>query len=221
MMDKFQGQFAIPKWNEDQVRIGLTGGIASGKSSVGEFLKNSMNLPILDADIYTHEILSSKSIYTDKIIQRFGKAVIAKDGGETNIINRKKLAAVIFQDKAERVWLEDTLHPIIQARIEEEINNHTKSNIIILIVPLLFEAKLTSLCNQLWVVNCSLEQQKERLMKRDNLKEEEAIQRVNSQLSLKDKVKMADVVINNAREFNSWEKEVIELISSLKKRSLI
>tara|TARA_Y100001968_G_scaffold324853_1_gene365048 strand:- start:3563 stop:4216 length:654 start_codon:yes stop_codon:yes gene_type:complete len=215
MMDKFQEQFAIPNWNDTQLRIGLTGGIASGKSSVGKFLQDSMHFPILDADVYAHDILSSNSFARDTIIQRYGNKIIKKAAKSEEIIDRKTLAKIIFENKNERLWLEGVLHPIIKMRIIKEINYRKNSPIIILIIPLLFEAKLTNLCTEVWVVNCNLNQQKERLMKRDGLSHDEADQRIKTQIKLEDKIKMADFIIDNSGELNSWEKEIKELIVKL------
>ena len=181
-MDKFQEQFAIPKLNKHQIRIGLTGGIASGKSTVAKFLEDSMQLPILDADIYSHEVLSTNLFLRDNLIERYGNQITQKKLTSEKSIDRKILAKIIFEDKEERFWLESKLHPIIKRRFLEEINTHTKSPILILVIPLLFEANFTDICTHTWLVHCRLHQQEKRLMKRDSLSKKEALQRIKSQI---------------------------------------
>ena len=214
-MDKFQEQLAIPKWNGTQIRIGLTGGIGSGKSSVGDFLKNVMHYPVLDADIYCHEILASKSLCTDMIIQRYGEKITRKEIDQQNLIDRKKLGNVIFEDKSERMWLESILHPAIKDRMVKEINDQRDSPIIILIIPLLYEVKFTDLCTQVWVVKCHEKQQEKRIMKRDKINKEQAIERIKTQLPIEEKTKIADAIIDNTKGLYSWEKQVRELIFNL------
>ncbi len=212
MMAKFQERIAIPKWNDNQRRIGLTGGIASGKSTIGNFLKTIKSHPILDADVYSHEALQYQTNSAEQIIKRYGNKITCLNKNNDLIIDRKALGKIIFQDKKEREWIESLLHPIILKKFIKEIEENKHAPILILIIPLLFEANLTSLCNEIWVINCSRKEQLKRLIKRDKISEAEASLRINCQWSLEKKLKLADVVIENSYEVNVWKNQINTLL---------
>ena len=131
-----------------QRRIGLTGGIASGKSSVGRWLVEE-GLPVLDADQYAREALAPGSQATNTVLQRYGPTVQA-DGGAA--IDRAALGRIVFQDAAERQWLEQLIHPIVRERFDHALSLHAKTPAVVLMIPLLFEAGLESLCSEIWLV---------------------------------------------------------------------
>ncbi len=195
-----------------QRRIGITGGLASGKSSVSYYLQRVKKLPILDADIYAHEALAPDSESTKAVINRYGKKIINFIEGETISINRSFLRSIIFNDKNEKKWLEDLLHPIIIQRIINEIYNLDSKPIIILVLPLLFELKLSKMCSEIWLVDCTYNQQLKRLMNRDKIKKEDAIRMLNSQIPLKQKRKISNIIINNRNNLNEWEEQVDNLL---------
>ena len=177
-----------------QRRIGLTGGIASGKSSVAALLEKR-GCPVLDADVYAREALATDTSASKAVVARYGKRV-QKDG--TSDIDRAGLAAIVFNDPNERSWLEQLVHPIVQRRFDDALRSLPDAPIVILMIPLLFEAGLEEWCSEIWVVHCTALQQKKRLMARNNYTEAEAMQRVEAQWPIDDKVHRADHVINNS-----------------------
>ena len=175
--------------------IGLTGGIATGKSTVSQYLSEKYKLPILDADIYSREAVKSGSGILKKIFQRYGSQVRWPDGS----LNRKSLGNIIFSNSDEKKWLESQIHPYVNQRFDEAIQQHNSD--LVLVIPLLFEAKLSDRVTEIWVVACSKAQQIQRIMNRNDLSEQEATQRINQQLPLSEKIAQADIVIHNDGSF--------------------
>ena len=176
-----------------QRRIGLTGGIASGKSSVAALLKKR-GCPVLDADLYAREALTPGTSASNAVVSRYGNRVI-KDG--TSEIDRAGLASIVFNDPNERSWLEQLVHPIVQRRFDDALRALPDAPIVILMIPLLFEAGLEAWCSEIWVVRCTALQQKERLMARNNYTDTEATQRIAAQWPIDLKAQRADSVIHN------------------------
>ena len=173
--------------------IGLTGGIGTGKTTVSNYLAHRYQLPVLDADIYAREAVQINSPVLSKIFERYGSGVQLPDGS----LNRKSLGSIVFSNPDERKWLEQQIHPYVRSRFQSEVSTLVDPRVL-LVVPLLFEANMTDLVTEIWVVRCSPEQQLRRMMERDRLSLEEAIARLNSQLPLKEKVTRADVVLDNS-----------------------
>ena len=173
-------------------RIGLTGGIASGKSSVGRLLA-ARGLPLLDADVYAREALAPGSPGAGAVLERYGDGVRAP-GGE---IDRAALGQIVFGDGAERRWLEQLLHPIVRSCFKAKLQELAAKPVVVLVVPLLFEAGLETLCSEVWLVDCDETQQLQRLMARDGLGEDDARARIAAQWPLARKRQLADVVLNN------------------------
>ena len=176
-----------------QRRIGLTGGIASGESSVAALLKKR-GCPVLDADVYAREALTPGTFASNAVVTRYGKRVIENGTSE---IDRAGLASIVFNDPNERSWLEQLVHPIVQRRFDDALRALPDAPIVILMIPLLFEAGLEAWCSEIWVVRCTALQQKERLMARNNYTDTEAIERIAAQWPIDIKVQRADAVINN------------------------
>ena len=176
-----------------QRRIGLTGRIASGKSSVAALLKKR-GCPVLDADLYAREALTPGTPASNAVVSRYGKRII-KDG--TSEIDRAGLASIVFNDPNERSWLEQLVHPIVQRRFDDALRALPDAPIVILMIPLLFEAGLEAWCSEIWVVRCTALQQKERLMARNNYTDTEATQRIAAQWPIDIKAQRADAVINH------------------------
>ena len=175
-----------------QRRIGLTGGIASGKSSVGRLLA-ARGLPLLDADVYAREALALGSPGAGAVLERYGDGIRAP-GGE---IDRAALGRIVFGDGAERRWLEQLLHPVVRACFKAKLQELAAEPVVVLVVPLLFEAGLETLCSEVWLVDCDETQQLQRLMARDGLGEADARARIAAQWPLARKRQLADVVLNN------------------------
>jgi dephospho-CoA kinase len=173
--------------------LGLTGGIATGKTTVANYLASAYNLPILDADIYAREAVSVGSPILLEIAQRYGKKILLADGN----LNREKLGEIIFNNQEERNWVEGLIHPYVGDRLREEIAI-SSAETLVLVVPLLFEAGMTKLVTEIWVVSCSEQQQLERLMQRNHLTLEQAQARIISQMPITEKIARADVVLDNS-----------------------
>lgn len=173
--------------------IGLTGGIATGKTTVANYLASAYNLPVFDADTYARDAVSVGSPILSAIAQRYGQEILLPDGS----LNRQMLAEIIFPQPEERYWLESLIHPYVRDRFLQNIDESSSSTIV-LVIPLLFEAQMTDLVTEIWVVSCSQSQQLQRLIARNNLTPEQAQIRINSQLPLTEKAALADVVIDNS-----------------------
>lgn len=172
--------------------IGLTGGIATGKSSVAAYLESRYKLPILDADIYARDAVKLGSVALANIAQRYGAEILLADGN----LDRQQLGNIVFNDESERVWLEGQIHPYVRDRILSAQRQLTDP-IVVAVVPLLFEAKMTDLASEIWVVVCDDEQQCQRLMQRDSISRSQAEARIASQMPLMEKANQANLVINN------------------------
>jgi dephospho-CoA kinase len=183
--------------------IGLTGGIATGKTTVANYLASAYSLPILDADIYARDAVSVGSPILQAIAQRYGEQIILPDGN----LNRQNLGEIIFHNQDERNWVESLIHPYVRERFVKEITA-VPAPTLVLVVPLLFEAQMTDLVTEIWVVSCSEEQQLQRLIQRNNLTREQAQARIHSQLSLAEKVASADVVLYNTSTQEALLKQV-------------
>lgn len=172
--------------------IGLTGGIATGKSSVTAYLASQYKLPILDADIYARDAVKPGSVALTNIAQRYGTEILSADGN----LDRKQLGNIVFNDESERAWLEGQIHPYVREQILSAQRQLTDP-VVVAVVPLLFEAKMTDLVTEIWVVVCSDKQQCQRLIKRDSISQAQAEARIASQMPLLEKANRATVVINN------------------------
>lgn len=183
--------------------IGLTGGIGTGKSAIALYLDKAYNIPILDADIYAREAVDKNSRILEAIKNRYGNVVINADGS----LNRSRLGEIIFNDPAEKQWVEQQIHPYVRHRIETELTE-INADIIVVVIPLLFEAKMQDLVTETWVVYCSWQQQLKRVMERDGLSEKEARSRINAQMPLTDKIALADIVIDNSGNIEELKQQV-------------
>lgn len=194
--------------NDGIVRIvGLTGGIATGKTAISNYLADAYGFPILDADIYAREAVRPGSPILDFIVERHGSGILLPDGN----LNRSELGNIIFCNPAERQWLEQLIHPYVRRRLIEETQScisrstllSTSTLTVVLVVPLLFEANMTDLCTEIWVVSCSPSVQLERLMQRDGLSCDRAHARINTQLPIAQKCQKADFVLDNSSTLDS------------------
>ena len=211
MIDKEQTKNFCLRWKGKQRRIGITGGIASGKTLIGNFLFQAKQWPILDADLYAHEALKPESQISKKVLLRYGDQIIQKSMENHQIINRRALAKIIFQNNIEKNWLEEIIHPFVKKRIEEDLEKFKSDAVIILIIPLLFEGNYTNICSEILYIDCSKEKQLERIQKRNNLSINEAIQRINAQLGSSLKKQFADFIITNSTDDESWKRQLNKL----------
>lgn len=186
-------------------KIGITGGIASGKSLVCSFLKD-LGIPVISADEIVRE-LQRDTFYLGKIKELFGDEVF-----EGEKLNRKKLASIIFSDENKRNLLNKLLHPPVLSEIKKRIENLKNHKIIAVEVPLLFEVGIENWFDEVWVVYIPKDLQVRRIMERDNITEEEALLRINSQIPLEDKIKKASYVIYNDKDKDYTKKQVEDRI---------
>ena len=194
---------AKQRWEGPQRRIGLTGGIASGKSSVGKYL-TTLGLPVLDADVYSRRALAHGTKAAEAVLQRYGSLVKQP----LDSINRSALGQIVFNDPKERLWLEQLVHPIVLHSFEKEIALQSQTTALVLMIPLLFEASLQAMCSEIWVVHCDPAQQLQRLCKRDGLEASAALVRIKSQWPLSEKCKRADLVLDNNSNHDVWKEQI-------------
>ena len=172
--------------------IGLTGGIATGKSTVSDYLAQQYHWPILDADIYSRAAVLPETAGLAAIVDRYGSEVLLAD----QTLNRPKLGEIIFTYATERQWLEALIHPYICQCFAQDLSEVTDTAVAV--IPLLFEANLQKMASEVWVVTCSPQQQLDRLQTRNHLTLEQAQARIKSQMPLAAKVRLADVVLDNS-----------------------
>jgi dephospho-CoA kinase len=189
----------------EQRRIGLTGGIATGKSTVGQLLAGRFGLTVLDADLYARGALAPGSPAARAVLARYGEPVAAKAGGA---IDRAALGRIVFAEPLERRWLEQLVHPLVRQRFESELQRLAHEPVVVLMVPLLFEAGLESLCSEVWLVTCRPETQLQRLVGRDGLPEHEARARIAAQWPLARKQALANRLINNDGDPEALEQQL-------------
>lgn len=192
--------------------IGLTGSIASGKSTVSAMLKKK-GYPIVDADQIARLVVEPGTIVMQKIQEVFGDEVILKNGS----LNREALGKRIFGNEKNRETLNAIMHPAIRAEMlhQKEMHLANGADIVIMDIPLLFESKLQSFVEKIIVVTVTPEIQKERLMKRNGFTEEEAMSRIQSQLPLSIKEAGADGVIDNNGTIEETEKQLNLILKKL------
>ena len=192
--------------------IGITGGIASGKSNVCRILKSEGYL-VIDADeIYTKLSLPGGLCY-QAVLAAFGSDYINKDG----TIAKKKLGQLIFHHEAARLKLNAVTHPLIQAEITRQIAL-TDEPIVFVDIPLLYEAGFTALCDRVIVVYLDRERQIKRLMERDHIDRDYALVKIGSQMDLNEKKALADYVIDSSGSFEQTQQQVKKLIKQIKEK---
>ena len=195
--------------------VGLTGGIVGGKSTVASMFRD-LGAKILDADILGHSVILPYKPAWKKIVKLFGEDILRKD----LTINREKLGKIVFADQALLKKLNEITHPEIIKLIKKEINlardkTHNQEKILIIDAALIYEAKIDRLMDKIIVVYIDEDEQIKRLIKRNNLSKDEASQRVKSQIPMKEKIKMADYVIDNNDTLDKTKKQVEKIWQEL------
>lgn len=197
--------------------IGLTGGIATGKSTISKILKDK-GYPVIDADIIAREVVEiGKPAYND-IVENFGGEILNSDKN----INREKLGSIIFKDKELRFLLNEIVHPRVYLSIKETINKYiNQGNMLIFVdIPLLIEVKdeLTDggiSFDEIWLIYATKKIQIERLRNRNNYTAEEATIRIDSQMPIGDKIKYCDRIIDNTKDLDLVIKQIENIISEI------
>lgn len=190
--------------------IGLTGSIATGKTSVSQFLR-SLNYEVIDADEISRNLLQVNGKCYDEVIATFGRKYLKNDLS----IDRLKLGKLIFNDKNAKKKLEAIIHPQV---IEESLRQieESEDEIIFLSVPLLFESKMDKLCDKIICVFVSYETQIKRLMERDKITKEEAINKINAQMPIISKLAKSDYVVDNNDTLHKTYQQVLKIIERMK-----
>jgi len=179
--------------------IGITGGIGMGKTTISNYLAEVHRLPVLDADLYARDAVTTGSALVQEIAERYGPNVLLSNGQ----LNRVRLGEIVFQCKTELLWLEKRIHPYVRDRIQAELAalDPIHYPTVVVVIPLLFEARMTDLVTEVWVVHCGRSHQVQRIQERDiqrSLTLEQIHDRINSQMPIEEKLRRADVVLENS-----------------------
>ena len=192
--------------------LGLTGGIASGKSTVAAILRR-LGASIINADELSREVVQPGQDAWNEIIKSFGSDILQED--ET--LDRRKLRKLVFDNPEARKKLEAIIHPRVRALAERRISElaASGSSIIVYEVPLLFEAQIHLWLRPVILVACNIETQRKRLLERDHLTELEAQQHLDAQMSLEEKRKLADYIIENDGALEDLEQQVRTVLQKI------
>lgn len=191
------------------IKIGITGGIATGKSTVSAYLR-SKNYCVIDADIGAREVVKKGTVGLQKLVEMFGETILLP----SKELNRPALATLIFNDEMKRQQVDRLLHPLILVWMYAQVPLNEK--IVFFDVPLLFEVKWHQKMDSVWVVSTTDSLQLERLMARNQLTEQMALQRIQSQMPLQAKEKLANVIIYNNESLTQLYQQVDEQLLKLK-----
>ena len=190
------------------MKIGLTGSIACGKSTVSQYLRQ-LGHAVVDADAISHALTAPGGKALPLLREAFGDAVFDGD-----LLNRRALGSIVFSDEGKRARLNAILHPMIISSIQEELHAlDAAGRLVFGDVPLLFECAMESMFDQVWVVSVSEDIQLERLMTRDGLSRQEALDRIRSQMPLEEKRQRADAVIDSSGSVEQTRKQIDALIA--------
>ncbi|MEC9193534.1 MAG: dephospho-CoA kinase [Pseudomonadota bacterium] len=182
--------------------VGLTGGIGSGKSAATSIFEE-LGIDVVDADLASREAVMPGSNALMKIHERFGDDILLED----KTLNRGKLREIIFDNSEEKIWLEQLLHPEIRDIIQSKLESST-SEYVILVSPLLFETDQYDFCDLTILIDTSESSQIERTSKRDEVTEDSVKKIIQTQMSRENKLKLANIVINNDNTLEDLKKNV-------------
>lgn len=187
--------------------LGLTGGIASGKSTVSFFLKNQ-GAVIIDGDVVAREVVKKNSLGLKQIIEKFGEEFITNTGE----LNRRRLGDLVFNDKDSLKKLTSITGPLIHKRVRKLIEDekNRKSRLIVLDIPLLFEGNYQQYCDNVMCVCVPEKIQIKRLMKRDHFSEQQARNRILSQMESVKRCALADILIDNSKQVEETLNQVLK-----------
>lgn len=191
--------------------IGLTGGIASGKTTVANIFQKEFGIEVVDADIVARQVVEPGSEGLAQISQHFGQSIIQPDG----CLNRAKLREIIFAQPSEKEWLNNLLHPMIRKEMLKALEN-VRSEYALLVIPLMVENNLQSLADKVIVVDVDQATQIQRTVERDNVNIEQARAILASQATREQRLAIADYVIKN----NTKNQKLLYQITELHKKFL-
>jgi len=196
--------------------VGLTGGIACGKTTVSNLFRDK-GCPIVDADQVAREVVEPGELGLSLVVERFGTSVLTVEG----TLNRRKLGQIVFSNETARGDLNDILHPLIRKRMQEKKEEALKLNppFVIMDIPLLYENQHENTVDIVIVVYVPAFVQLERLMIRDGFSMEEAKNRIASQMNIEEKKKRADFIIDNTGTFEYTKQQIEKIYSLLSKEN--
>ncbi|EAC7884497.1 dephospho-CoA kinase [Listeria monocytogenes] len=189
--------------------IGLTGSVATGKSTVSNMIQQA-GIPLVDADIAARKVVEPGTEGLKEIVAYFGEEILLADG----TLDRAKLGEIIFKDKEKREKLNEITHPRVKDYMLEARESFFRAGeeLVFFDIPLLFESHLESLVDQIVVVWTTPETELKRLMERNNLTKEDALRRIESQMGIDEKARKADFVIDNNESLEKTQKQVYTFI---------
>jgi dephospho-CoA kinase len=192
--------------------VGLTGGIASGKTTVAKILER-LGAAIVDADVLSREVVEPGQAAWQDIVTTFGREVLQSD----QTLDRQKLRAIIFNNPNARKQLEAIIHPRVRALAAQRIREHTEAGyaVVVYVVPLLFEGNLQDGLRPVILVACDVNVQRQRLAQRDQLDRTAAQKHIDAQMSLEEKRRLADYVIENNGSLADLERQVREVLAKI------
>ena len=193
--------------------VGLTGGIASGKSTVAKILEG-LGAAIIDADVLAREVVEPDQDAWKDIVASFGAEIVQAD----RTLDRTKLRTIIFDNPEARKKLESIIHPRVRALAEKRISERAAAGYVVIVyeVPLLFEGNLHEWLRPVILVACDVGTQRSRLQKRDRLQAAEAQKHIDAQMSLEEKRRLADYVIENNGNPKDLERQVRAVLKKIK-----
>ena len=193
------------------MRVGLTGGIASGKSAVADILKNE-NIPVVDADEVSRAVMRPGSPLFQQIVQAFGHEVLNPEGD----LDRAALGEKVFSNPKALERLNSLTHPVIWAEMQRQVSQLEQTHsLVVVMVPLLLENGRQDFVDEVWLVSLPRDVQKARLMARNQLTEAQAEARISAQMPLEEKLKLADRVIDNSGDLAHLRHGLHSLLNSL------
>lgn len=186
-------------------KLGITGGIGSGKSTVTDILA-AKGITIVDSDVVARQVVEPNTICLKKIAEHFGSDILLTDGS----LDRKQLRDVIFSQPNEKDWLEKLLHPAIREETLRQLDS-ASSAYTVLASPLLLEANQDALVDRIAVVDIPLAMQKERAALRDGSDEDQIQRIIDAQIRREDRIARADDIIDNSGNLQDTETQVLNL----------
>lgn len=186
--------------------VGLTGGIASGKTTISNLFAE-LGVPVIDTDVISRQLLEPGQLAFRQVSQHFGEKVVDADGR----LDRAELRRIVFTNKNQKSWLENMLHPLIFQRSHDAIFEHRRAAYVLVVIPLLFETNFQALVDRILVVDCPAEVQIERLVRRDNIDESLAHKMLTQQLDNASRLARAHDIIDNGADDRDLRAQVLEL----------
>ena len=205
--------------------IGLTGGIGTGKSTISQILREK-KFPVIDLDVISHEIIKFPKVIK-KIVENFGKEILENSSNFENKnneiqVSREKLGKIIFENREKRLLLNSIMHPEILRVMREQVSKYKKNNKIVFVeIQLLFEIQWEKEFDYILLVSAKKSTQIRRILERDNRSENDALNIINSQMSLEEKRKRSDFVIENDGNIEELKEKIDTFLEYLETKCYI